>query len=703
MNALHTAPVKPHNSNRSIGKYPVLRKLGDGGMSSVYLARHPLLDRQLIIKQLKNVSGEQAVKRFEREARIMLDLRHENIVQVYDYFHERGASYIVMEYVDGVSLDKLLEPGTPLDETAVLLLIRETARALCYAHRRGIVHRDIKPGNILISKEGAVKLTDFGIATSSREAEAGLTVSGMTLGTPAYMSPEQLSSSHTVDRRADSYSLGITLYEAACGKQPFPAQFCPETISAIQQGHYIRPRKVNPALSRRTARLIRRLIHRKPQRRFADLHKLVRKLDRLGRTESSAELLRLTFFHNNDDNNINYCDNICVKNREDNNKKCSNKDKTPAERAAQNNPGAAVKPEHPAADSHSKAHPVHLSDPALPVTPPRSRFKKHLAAIGILTAVTATTLLAVKLHNDRLLQMEQSGRLQVSVTASGRLFGKHAGQLFLDGRLQRLSVKSKPENHPVKLRLVSAPDSHEYRFASKLLRLPAGNYRLQLNLENQLREYRFFLAPELLQQHHPERAGGRLIKVRLHPPARRPLHLSSRISAQHSGADLTGKAAIEVWQNGWQEWDKLQQQKQAQKTLTSGRWYKFRISAAGYYPAFTTLYAKHFQQQLHLTAELIPRPAYLRISADRPLQLRINNSQRWLEGGPRPELRRLPQVSGKAVVLTMLPGEHFVTLQHGELQHTLKVTLDSGDWLLLQTTVNRPGKTVRVKKRLLNR
>jgi serine/threonine-protein kinase len=185
-----------------------------------------------------------------------------------------------MEYVDGISLDKLIRKQRYLDNATALLIFLECCRALKYAHDRGVVHRDIKPANILISSQGEVKLTDFGIASVKDEDDAGLTRAGMTLGTVAYMSPEQIESSRDVDHRADIYSLGVMLYEMVTGKLPFPSTFTPDTLALINRGKHQPVRKYNPKASALIGHIIRKTMRPSRRRRYQDAGDLIRRIER---------------------------------------------------------------------------------------------------------------------------------------------------------------------------------------------------------------------------------------------------------------------------------------------------------------------------------------------------------------------------------------------------------------------------------------
>lgn len=261
-----------------IGKYKVTAIIAKGGMGTVYKAIHPSLKRYVVIKKLSIRGNASLRERFKREAQILLELHHPNVVHMFDFFKEGSFYYIVLEYVDGMALDKLLKKREKLSSPITMLILRDTCNALKYAHDKGIIHRDIKPGNILISRHGEVKLADFGIASSEKESdnESNLTQQGSALGTPAYMSPEQFSDSKTVDQRADIYSLGIMIYEMIIGKKPFPGNFSAETLAQIHKGKYENPKKIDKNIDPTIHKLIKKMIQPNPKRRFQNVDKIIK-------------------------------------------------------------------------------------------------------------------------------------------------------------------------------------------------------------------------------------------------------------------------------------------------------------------------------------------------------------------------------------------------------------------------------------------
>ncbi|MCI0458366.1 MAG: protein kinase [Gemmataceae bacterium] len=209
----------------SLGKYRVLEKLGAGGMGSVFLCEHKLMRRRVAIKVLPTAkaSDESSLQRFYREARAAAALDHPNIVHAYDIDQDEALHFLVMEYVDGANLQEIVKRGGPLEPLRAAHYIRQSALGLEHARQQGLVHRDIKPGNILVDRYGTVKVLDMGLARFFNDEEDNLTMKydENVLGTADYLAPEQVEDSHNVDTRADVYSLGLTFYFLLTGKPPF--------------------------------------------------------------------------------------------------------------------------------------------------------------------------------------------------------------------------------------------------------------------------------------------------------------------------------------------------------------------------------------------------------------------------------------------------------------------------------------------------
>ena len=216
------------------GRYELHRQIARGGMADVYLARDLLLDRPVAVKVLFDEFADvpDFVERFRREAQAAANLNHPNIVSVYDWGEEQGTYFIVMEYVEGRSLAEMIRTEGPLHPDGAADIATDITAALGFAHRNGLVHRDVKPGNVLVTPSGQVKVADFGIATAIAGAQHDLTRDGTVMGTATYFSPEQ-AQGRQVDPRSDLYSLGVVLYEMLLGRPPFTG----ETPVAVAYQH----------------------------------------------------------------------------------------------------------------------------------------------------------------------------------------------------------------------------------------------------------------------------------------------------------------------------------------------------------------------------------------------------------------------------------------------------------------------------------
>ena len=279
----------------TIGHYRILTQIGIGGMGVVYKARDTHLDRFVAIKVLppEKMADPDRRQRFQQEAKAASALNHPNIITIYDIDHASGVDFIAMEYVDGKALNRLIpRHGLPLKE--VLRLAVQIADALCRAHSAGIVHRDIKPGNVMVSGSESVKVLDFGLAkltesfgNNSDHHDDDPTVTlqlaarpkhsetdeGVILGTAAYMSPEQ-AQGLKVDERSDIFSLGVVIYEMLTGRSPFERNSNTATLSAIRQDEPLPPSQVVNSLPREADRIVRACLRKDPARRIQHMDDL---------------------------------------------------------------------------------------------------------------------------------------------------------------------------------------------------------------------------------------------------------------------------------------------------------------------------------------------------------------------------------------------------------------------------------------------
>jgi serine/threonine-protein kinase len=256
---------------QSIGRYRVDGLLGTGAMGAVYRAYDPIIDRQVAIKvvrtELAAGSGsDQWLQRFRREARAAGRRFHPNIVAILDFGEDAGMPFLAMEYVDGRSLDVILKASGPLEPSRAVEIITQVISALGFAHQNGVVHRDVKPSNIMVLDGGEVKVADFGIA---RIDASEFTIVGDLLGTPAYMAPEQFAGA-AVDKRTDLFAAGIILFEMLTGVKPFRGKSITEIISFMESRGPEDIRALNPAVPDSLKRVITKALAFDPAGRYSD-------------------------------------------------------------------------------------------------------------------------------------------------------------------------------------------------------------------------------------------------------------------------------------------------------------------------------------------------------------------------------------------------------------------------------------------------
>lgn len=263
-------------------RYEIKELIGVGGMAKVYLAKDTLLQRDVAVKVLKDqyVEDEEFVKKFSNEARSVAKLSHVNIVSVYDIGEDllegKKINYMVMEYVKGRTLKALIDEEGPLSNEDIIDYSTQIAQALNHAHENGVIHRDIKPQNMLVNEYGLLKVTDFGIARVATNAT--ITYTNSILGTVHYISPEQ-AKGKIVDAKSDLYSLGVVMYEMATGKVPFDADNSVGIAVMHIQDEPTRPKELNPDLSDHLDKIIMKLLRKDPTERFSSAEDLIEALD----------------------------------------------------------------------------------------------------------------------------------------------------------------------------------------------------------------------------------------------------------------------------------------------------------------------------------------------------------------------------------------------------------------------------------------
>jgi eukaryotic-like serine/threonine-protein kinase len=270
--------------------YQVIEKLGKGSMGIVYKARQTSVDRIVAVKILLDAlaQNKEFIKRFDREAKIAAKLAHNNVVNAIDAGEVNGYHYFVMEYVEGATIKDTLDKNQTFEEKAALKIVMAVAEALAHAHQRGLIHRDIKPENVILTKDGHVKLADLGLARLTADEKWAMSEAGMAIGTPYYISPEQVRGQVDVDIRADIYSLGATLYHMVTGRVPYDG----ETAQEVMRKHvdknitFVPPDHINTSLSSGLGVVVETMMAKNRENRYRSPDDLILDLKCLQQGES---------------------------------------------------------------------------------------------------------------------------------------------------------------------------------------------------------------------------------------------------------------------------------------------------------------------------------------------------------------------------------------------------------------------------------
>jgi serine/threonine protein kinase len=283
------APIKELTSGSTFAnRYQIIEELGKGGMGRVYKVFDQEVQAKMALKLIKpEVSADKnTIDRFRNELKIARDISHKNICRMYDLGREAGNYFITMEYVSGEDLKSFIRRSRQLVVGTAVFIAKQVSEGLAEAHRLGVVHRDLKPGNIMIDKEGNAKIMDFGIARSI--SVKGITGTGVMIGTPEYMSPEQVEGKE-VDQRSDIYSLGIILYEMLTGQVPFEGD-TPFTVGVKQKSEIPKdPKSLNAQIPQDLSRLILKCLEKDKERRYQNADELRANLEKIEQGIPTAE------------------------------------------------------------------------------------------------------------------------------------------------------------------------------------------------------------------------------------------------------------------------------------------------------------------------------------------------------------------------------------------------------------------------------
>jgi serine/threonine-protein kinase len=285
--AQRVAVELPTITTQLIPGYKLLEKVGQGSMGTVFKARQLSMDRIVAIKVLhpKLAANKDFLNRFTREAHLAAKFNSNNVIQAIDVGTVGNTNYFVMEYVEGLTIKDELEKGKIYEEAEAVDIVLQIARALQAAHRRNLVHRDVKPANIVLTKDGTAKLADLGMARATTDVAHIKSEEGKTLGTPHYMAPEQIRGRSDVDSRADIYSLGATLFHMVTGRQPFPFTTVDEVLRAHLKEELTPPDHINQKLSAGLGQVVEFMMTKGRKKRYPSPDELITDLECLQHDE----------------------------------------------------------------------------------------------------------------------------------------------------------------------------------------------------------------------------------------------------------------------------------------------------------------------------------------------------------------------------------------------------------------------------------
>lgn len=641
----------------SVGKYKITDRLGRGGMSILYKAEHPSLGTPVVLKKLTLKGNPAHRERFRREATLMMKLRHKNVVGVYDHFKEGAAYYLVMEFVDGRPLSELLAREGALPPKEAAWLAGQIATALAHIHSQGIVHRDMKPSNILLSRDGTVKLGDFGIAFTPGGDE-DITVEGTALGTPTFMAPEQLEDARRADERSDMWSFGVCLFELITGRKfitgPSPAAIREALPDAVRTW----PHRIPPKLPADLRRILRKTLRMKPESRLRNGQAAVRILRAPLRSDKAPEGLQ-----NRLDALVASMEHVSE----------------PTPKAAEIQPPEKASPARGRLDLHSlfagpgdSAQDNSDKDQDKKSKPERKR-SAIIARLGRRPAAAVSAgvglfclvlLLIVPGAWDRVFRRGSQGPLSLQL-----VYPDGAPDFWLTGaeaRLYREDIESLNEVASPVLR----PHGNEQTLISRRISLPAGAYRLRWSLGDRV-SWQSFRLPSFRENRRIGSAPPVLVETLGDPPSF-PLDLNWSAFDALDGRDISDRTLM-----AWENVDNPDAE------LVSGGRYQFVYKADGYRSAYFAVAVSPWRRSLSLQAGLWPNSSTLTIQNEtgRSLMPRINGSSRYLDMEESPEMKRIGRLKSDSVVrFEISPGSYTIAPGMGKSAE-LGLFISSGDEL----------------------
>ena len=634
----------------SIGKYKITGRLGKGGMSILYLAEHPSLGTKVVLKKL-TLKGDSAHReRFRREATLMMKLRHENVVGVYDHFKEGGSHYLVMEFIDGRPLSELMAREGALHEAEARWLAGRMAKALAHIHSRGIVHRDLKPSNVLLGRDGSVKLGDFGIAFTPG-GDDDITSEGTALGTPTFMAPEQLEDARGADERSDMWSFGVCLFEMLTGRKfvtgPSPAAVREALPAAVKTMSYRLP----PKLPRREHRLLRKTLRMKSETRLKDGKAALRLIGTSGHRDTPPESLQIRL----------------------------NKLLLSMEGVSEPTPKAEVIPDKNRPDEYGSGG----------FSPLHSLFKSSFSSSSWLRK----KVVSKKEKKNKILRL-YSGTVVILVFslvvffvsfgipgAWNAVFRRNSYGVFKlklvypveapEHWLSAASADIYREGEDTLYEIVSPSlrrSADKSSLNSRRITLPEGAYRIRWSLGDRVSWYSFRLLS--FSVINKSGNGMMILEETLEDPPVFPLELSWTAVDAADNKSIDGQVKM-----SWKRVDNPEGE------LLSGGSYRVLFELSGYLPSSFDIAVSPWRRSLNLHASLWPQPAELTIrnNSGRLILPRLNGSGIYLDMKEAPGTNRIGRLkSGSSRVLFLLPGDYLLTPGLGN-SGIESLSLKSGD------------------------
>lgn len=643
---------------KKIGKYRVLGKIGEGGMGKVYKALHPTLKRSIILKQLSISSEKTLAKRFKREARIMIDFRNENIVQVYDHFREGSAYYIAMEYIDGISLEDLITKKKRICPMAALIILNEVAKGLKYAHDKGVVHRDIKPDNVLISKTGRVKLVDFGIATARKDNEEEITQTGAVMGTPAYMSPEQLASTKTVDKRSDIYSLGVMFYKMVTGVRPFPSNFTAEAIHSITRGQYEKPEKLNPDIPKLFRKIIKKTMNHKITKRYKDLKYLLKILARyLYRFREQRAVKKALHEY------------IADKKKE-----------------------------------------CFLED--LPLKKKKNLLFSFVSTIGMagILGIGGFLFYSQGFYHE-LFQGKNFGSLEIRAIIPRKYYKKPEFiYAYVDIYSTVKDENEKEKKYSFKLHpyfdfiLFTDEDIVEIRkdntlFTTNKVYIPAGKYKMDLIVENSKIVQTFYLNPRIVQQDKTYKTySRRLLEFTIKEVEKKPVSIGHSIKDNLTGKSITPQTKIYLkTKNGLKDWE--DNEKILLESIKSGSTLTFLYRAGGYYEETMEFYVEPNMDKLMCEVSMVQIQGKLILTSNAEgLSIEIDGRKENYIGGQEKAFVTFGDTIAGDKEFELPEGKYSLTIRKENATQAFQFKINKGKTTKLKITYDKHTKVIEIKK-----